>query len=150
MSLKTDRIEKQILALSAANPRLTQGEMADILDCSTKTIQRYMQKNAPTLEAIDDKLTEVRAKLKERIPIEKRVEVLATIAESSEMDFARLGAVKYINELDDIHPDLERKKALKVEPEREPVTITVVHVGGDVKIQPAIEVKEVGKIEDLI
>lgn len=127
MSIQSERLEKQVIAIAAADPTLRRRDIAQLLDCSTKTIDRALQKNASTLEEIDDKLREVRNRLKERLPIEKRVEILASMAESKEtLGFARLGAVKYINELDDIVPELDRKKALKDEPAGD-VTINVVY-----------------------
>lgn len=106
----SDRVEKQVLALAAADPTLTHTQLAAMVNRSTKTIQRIMKANAPTLDEIDSKLRAVQTAIKERLPVEKRVEILASIAESSELDFARISTVKYVNELDGIHPQLERDK----------------------------------------
>jgi hypothetical protein len=55
----------------------------------------------------------VQRQIKESLPIAKRVSIIAKVAEESDNPFAQLKAVTYANELDDIHPSLEREKIRK-------------------------------------
>ncbi len=134
----SDRIEKQILGLSAADPSLTHQELAQMVGRSTKTVQRVMKANLETMSEIDEKLRVVQMRVQSRMPVENRVEIIATVAESSELDFARLAAVKYLNELDDIHPALDREKVRKDRelPRTQPMFMLPAGTSINVTVQP--------------
>lgn len=100
--------DAQIVALFTSG--MKQYEIAESLGISTRTVIRAIKRNLETVEEVDKKLSEVQRHLKRQMPIEKRVKVLVEVAEGSALDFARIGSIKYLNELDGIHPQLDREK----------------------------------------
>lgn len=106
-----ERREKQILALAAADPSLSHKQLAELTQCSTKTIQRALKRNAPTLDEIDSKLRAVQARIQEVLPAEKRVDAyveMLNVAKVTKQPSAGAAILTRLDDLDGIITDKER------------------------------------------
>lgn len=124
--------DAQIVALFTSG--MKQYEIAESLGISTRTVIRAIKRNLETVETVDKKLSEVQRHLKRQMPIEKRVKVLVQVAEESTMDFARIGSIKYLNELDGIHPQLEREKLKRGQEQPQSAPMFMLPAGAQVNV----------------
>lgn len=126
------RQDSQILAMLAAG--MKQYEIAEALGISARTVIRAVKRSKGDLELVDEKLSEVQRQLHRQMPIRERVEGLVRVARESEMDFARLHSIKYLNELDGIHPQLEREKLKRDRETSQPGPMFVLPAGAQVSV----------------
>lgn len=124
--------DAQIIAMVAAGVKVH--EIADALGVNRKTVQRALNRERDTVTSIDKKLAEVQRQLKNQMPIRERVEGLVRVARESEMDFARLHSIKYLNELDGIHPQLEREKLKRDREQPQTQPMFMLPVGSQVNV----------------
>ena len=129
-----------VVALRAAG--LNNVEIAGRLGISTQTVGRDIAEQEDLVESIDAKLIDVQAQIGTMLTIERRVAKLAKIAEESEMDFASIAAIKYINELDGIHPELERLKVQQAHDAAQSRPMFILQSGSVVNValaQPSVK-----------
>lgn len=126
------RQDSQIHAMLSAG--MQQGEIAEALGISTRTVMRAVQRIKPDLELVDKKLSEVQRQLKSQMPIRERVEELVRVAKKSPLDFARIGSIKYLNELDGIHPQLEREKLKRGQEQPQTAPMFMLPAGAQVNV----------------
>ena len=85
------------------NPDLTHEQIAGLVGCSTKTIQRTAREIEPDLAEVETKLAEYQRLLRKRLPIQERVELYEKIARKAESNpFAALRALERADALDGI------------------------------------------------
>jgi len=114
---KAERRRRKVIALfSDATNAPTVTDAAKILGVAAKTIERDLKAVRPDMKEAEDKLEEYQRRFKERLPIERRVQLLAEIAEQDGNLFARYKALQRADALDGIITEGER---LKVERQRE-------------------------------
>ncbi len=115
MSQVASRIEKQILALSASDPSLSQSQLAKMVNRSTKTIQRVMKANKATIEEIDTKLRTLNNEIASVVSMKQRAVKYADLAINAKNEAVSLGALARIDDLDGIVTDKERLRSQGVE-----------------------------------
>src|SRR5262249_8819069 len=117
---KAERRRRKVIAMfSDATNAPTVQDAARILGVSAKTVERDLKAVRADMKEAESKLEEYQRRLKKRLPLEKRVELLAEIAEQEKKLFGRFKAVQRVDALDGIITDGER---LKIEREREQTT----------------------------
>lgn len=89
----------KVIALLASG--IGQAEIAKVVGCSTKSVQRISHEIQPAMEEIEHRLTEYRMQLHKHLPIPDRVAVLRDVAKTKKTNpFAALRAVAMANEID--------------------------------------------------
>jgi len=79
---KAERRRRKVIALfSDVTNAPTVTDAAKILGVSAKTIERDLKAVRPDMKEAEDKLEQYQGRLKARLPIERRVQLLAEIAE---------------------------------------------------------------------
>jgi hypothetical protein len=97
---KPPKQRTQIINL-LGNPTLTHSRIAEIVGCSTKTVQRTAKEIKPDLEEAEQKLAEYQTLLHEKLPISDRVELVAKIARKADRNpFAVMKALQRVDDLD--------------------------------------------------
>lgn len=105
-----EHLEKKVLQLVAANPSLTQSEIAVMVKRSTKTIQRILQKNK-TVIAETDELLSLQNSLRVLQSMEDAALNYVELATSDKNGAVRLGAQQRIDELRGIVTEKDRMRA---------------------------------------
>lgn len=145
--------EAQAVALLHAGAKTS--EIAIALGVTQRTVQRILKRQHRTVEEIDKKLSIVQRELKQQMPIRERVETLVNVARTSELDFAKISSVKYLNELDGIHPKLEREKVKRDQekPQTQPMFIlpggTSVHITVNQTPADSVSAVRLGEVVDV-
>lgn len=107
MSTKTERTRTQIIALLGSGA--THKEIAGRVGCSKKTVQRVAKSVKPELEEVEGQLTEYQRLLKERLPLEDRVDLYDKIARKTDKNpFAAMRALERIDDLDGVLTEKDR------------------------------------------
>ena len=92
---KAERRRRKVIAMFAdATNAPTVQDAARILGVSAKTIERDLKVVRADMTEVEDKLEEYQRRLNRRLPREKRVQLLAEIAEQKENLFARFKALQ--------------------------------------------------------
>jgi len=109
---KAERRRRKVIAMFADPTNApTIQDAAKLLGVSAKTIARDLQNVSVDVAEATSKLEEYQRRLKKRLPIEKRVQLLAEIAEQKENLFARFKALQRADALDGVITEAERLKA---------------------------------------
>ncbi len=90
----------QITSLLSAPDKLTDIQIAEIVGCSTKSVQRTRNRIKPALSEIEGKLAEYRTLLHKEVPLEYRVKRLRELAEQDEQKMVALKALERVDAID--------------------------------------------------
>jgi transposase len=119
--------------------QMTHEEIAQVTNCSAKTVQRVQQELQQETEGYEEKMAEYRRRIHRRLPISRRVELYAGLAEQDQHPIAKLKTLERLDELEGIQTE---KKQWEEEPEHRPMF--VLPAGSQVMIG----IKTPGGIED--
>ena len=109
---RTEALEKRIVAIRTADPSLTNRQIAKMVDRTEVTVGRILKRNREIIASATDKLSDVQSRLMASMPIQSRVNELVATAKDRKKA-TQLAAIRYINELDDIVPPIEREKVAR-------------------------------------
>ena len=99
MTTRNEKIRLQITALLGTGKPYQQ--IADAVGCCKRTVVRVAKEIKPAMKEIEGDLTEYKRLLQERLPIEKRSEIIGGIAENWKSNpFAALKATQRADDLD--------------------------------------------------
>ncbi len=143
--LAMSRAEKrgmQITSLLSAPDKLTDIQIAEIVGCSTKSVQRTRNRIKPALAEIEDKLQEYRALLQREVPLEYRARRLRELAEQDEQKMVSLKALERIDAIDGLMGRQEREEVPRVPMFQLPEGST----GVDVTVSQSIQIKATANI----
>jgi hypothetical protein len=99
MPTRNERIRLQITALLGTGKPYQ--EIADAVGCCKRTVVRVAKEIKPAMKEIEPELTEYKRLIQERLPLEKRADIVAEIAKDGKKNaFAALKAVQRADDLD--------------------------------------------------
>jgi hypothetical protein len=110
---RTEKLRTQITALLNGPDKLTDREIGEIVDCSTKSVQRVRNKIKPVLSEIKDKLEEYRRLIGAELPLDYRVRRLRQLAEQDSQLMVALKALERADTIDGLEkppPQIEQTK----------------------------------------
>ena len=102
------RIKSQVTALITKGVPYT--KIAQMLECSPKTVRRIASEVLPGVEEADTKLAQLTAQISKVITIEARAEKYADLAKNAKNEAVSLGALTRIDDLDGIVTEKERMR----------------------------------------
>src|SRR5690349_14002167 len=112
----TQKRHVQITTLLNNSGHLTDKKIAEIVGCSTKTVERVRKKNQPALEEIKDKLEQYRACLNEHLPVEYRAMRLKELASQNSQLMVALRAIERADIVDGLGRPTEADEPVEHRP----------------------------------
>src|SRR5690348_9509656 len=97
---RSEKRKVQISALLTGPDNLTDIQVAKIVGCSTKSVQRTRNSIKPVLSEIEDKLEEYRTLLHKHLPLEKRAKRLGQLAMQDTQMMVALKAIERADAVD--------------------------------------------------
>ena len=101
MAKRRPALQTQITSLLASTePTLSYGQIAEIVGCSSKTVQRVATAIKPDVEAVEEKLQEYRTLMREALPLADRVKRLKQLVNQDDQLMVALKALEKVDRLD--------------------------------------------------
>ena len=95
MTTKSDKVRTKVaVLLGQTDPPLTHAKIAQMADCSKKTVQRIAHSIRPELEEVEAKLEVYRTLLRKHLPVEYRARRLRELAEQGDQHMVALKALE--------------------------------------------------------
>jgi hypothetical protein len=98
--------------------QMTHEEIAQVTNCSAKTVQRVQHELQQETEGREEKIQEYKRRLNQRLPIRQRVELYAGLAEQNQHPMAKLKTLERLDQLEGIQTE---KKQREEETEHRPM-----------------------------
>jgi hypothetical protein len=121
MTTKSEKTKTQIIRLlSDPSAPLSHVQIAKIVGCSQKTVQRIRREIKPEVKEVEGRLEEYRGLLRKRVPLDRRVSIISEVAEAKQNPFVRLRAIELANRIDGFDQLLDMKRPVE-EPNPRPL-----------------------------
>ena len=100
MSTRKERLRTQVTALlGSGGPALTHRQIAEALDCSTKTVQRIQRDIRPDMDEVKEKLAAYQRLLRKEMPLEHRAKRYRELVDQNEQLMVALKALERVDSI---------------------------------------------------
>jgi hypothetical protein len=90
--------------------QMTHEEIAQVTNCSAKTVQRVQKELQQETGSYEEKIQEYKRRINQRLPISRRVELYAGLAEQDQHPMAKLKSLERLDELEGVQPGRKPKE----------------------------------------